>query len=432
MTNLVEIPVSKSEDLLEKQLLGAMMRWPDVLDDFFVDVEWFDVQDHRDVFVKISKTFWQADVAAPSLVSAGESAKFSQLVFECWGECFASKLSFDFWLQKLREIWARRVLMQMGQGLLNPDSDDVLEKLDLAHKYLEKVTAVQDEDVVYTPAEYLPAYVDQMAEGDAFMATSWRRLNRIIGGFRPSGLYVIGGRPGQGKTTVLLQAAWDLAKAGKKVLFVSLEMPVKQLQHRILAQSLGLDVSHIADDLLDYEVMNADGSHIWARDLVRQARTVLNDNLLMSAPSEITPTRLRSLLKKQIRSGGVDAVFVDYLQIADDDSKHSSRNDEVRAVSGKFKKIAKQFDLPLITAVQLNRDVESRVKGKPKLTDISESDKIGMDADVAVMIHRDFREGDNPDGQGSDLYLLVVKNRHGQTGAARFVAQDGFSRIVEQ
>jgi len=54
-----------------------------------------------------------------------------------------------------------------------------------------------------------------------------------------------------------------------------------------------------------------------------------------------------------------------------------------------------------------------------------------MDADVAIMIHRDFQEGDNPDGQGSDLYLLVVKNRHGQTGSARFVAQDGFSRIVE-
>jgi replicative DNA helicase len=48
------------------------------------------------------------------------------------------------------------------------------------------------------------------------------------------------------------------------------------------------------------------------------------------------------------------------------------------------------------------------------------------------MIHREFQEGDNPDGQGSDLYLKIVKNRHGQTGSARFVAQDGYARIVEK
>jgi replicative DNA helicase len=432
MTNLLEIPVLKPELLLEKQLLGAMMHWPDLLDDFAVQVDWFDEQEHRSLFSKISRTYFGGDVAAPVAVALGEDAKFSRLVFECFGECFASKLSFDFYLQKLKECWAKRVLKQLGEGLLDPESDDVLEQLDLAHRYLEKVTASNDEDVVVSPASYLPTYVSDMALGEAFLPTSWKRLNKLIGGWRDSGLYVVGGRPGQGKTTVLLQAAWDLAKSGKKVLFVSLEMPVKQLQHRILAQSLGLDVSKIADNELDFEVMNADGSHVWAKDLVRDAQAVLNDNLLMSAPAEITPTRLRSLLKKQIRVSGVDAVFIDYLQIADDDSKHSSRNDEVRSVSGKFKKIAKQFNLPLITAVQLNREVESRVKGKPKLTDISESDKIGMDADVALMIHRDFRDGDNPDGQGSDLYLLVVKNRHGQTGSARFVAQDAFARIVEQ
>jgi len=184
--------------------------------------------------------------------------------------------------------------------------------------------------------------------------------------------------------------------------------------------------------IIRFDVMSADGSKASAKDLVADAQIVLNDNLLMFAPAEITPTKLRSIMKKQLRQGDLDAVFVDYLQIADDDAKHSVRNDEIRAISGKFKKIAKQFDLPLITAVQLNREVENRAKGKPKLTDIGESDKIGMDADVAIMIHREHQSGDDPDAQGSDLYLYVVKNRHGRTGAARFVAQDAFSRITEK
>lgn len=431
MISVFEIPVTDPQALLERQILGAMMRWPRVLDDFVVDGEWFDDGLNRRVFAKIVKVWGVSDVADPVLVSVGEQNPFVHRVFECFGDCFAAQVSFEFYLDKLKECWAKRVLLLFAQGLLG-EGQAVEDQIDSANQILERLSRVQDEDTIFTPANYMSSYLDDMASGEAFMPTSWRRLNRLIGGWRDSGLYVIGGRPGQGKTIVLLQAAWDLASAGKKVLFVSLEMPVKQLQHRILAQVLSLDVSSIADNKLDFQVMSADGSSALARDLVKSAEKVLNDNLMMYVPSEITPTKLRSIMKKQLRAGDLDAVFVDYLQIADDDAKHSVRNDEIRAISGKFKKIAKQFDLPLITAVQLNREVENRAKGKPKLTDIGESDKIGMDADVAIMIHRDHQAGDDPDAQGSDLYLYVVKNRHGRTGAARFVAQDGFSRITEK
>jgi replicative DNA helicase len=205
-----------------------------------------------------------------------------------------------------------------------------------------------------------------------------------------------------------------------------------QLQHRILSQTLSIDVTKIADNDLNFRLMNSDGTWRMANDVVRDARELLNDNLLMISPESVSPMSLRALIRRQQRVSGLDAVFVDYLQISDDDEKHSIRSDQVRSISGKYKKIARKFDLPLITAVQLNREVESRVKGSPRLTDISESDKPGMDADVAIMIHRELQEGDNPDGQGSDLYLKIVKNRHGQTGSARFIAQDGFARIVEK
>jgi len=430
MTEL-DFRVPNPDELLEVMLLGAMMHWPDVVDDYPVDVQWFDDELNRRVCSKILQTVFDGGDGSPVSVALHEPQPFVLRVYQAYDQAFTSKVSFDYYLNKLKECWARRVLTLFGQNLLGDDID-VREKVNEANRILDKLADVRDDVPVLNPKDYLDDYVLEMGEGDAFMPTSWRRLNKLIGGWRDSGLYVIGGRPGAGKTIVLLQSAWDLAKSGKKVLFVSLEMPVKQLQHRILAQSLGLDVTDIADDNLDYEVMHADGSTVWARDMVKNGHQVLNDNLLMVAPVEITPAGLRQMIKRQLRAGDLDAVFVDYLQITDDDAKHTDRSNMVRAVSSKFKKIAKQFDFPLITAVQLNRDVESRVKGKPRLTDISESDKIGMDADVAVMIHRDFREGDNPDGQGSDLFLLVVKNRHGQTGAARFVAQDSFSRIVEQ
>lgn len=426
----LDFKVADPQMLCERMLLGAMLHWPDVLDDFVVDVEWFDDALNRLVFVKLRQMFNEGDVS-PVSVAFGEQPNFVVRVYESYAECFPSRLSFEFYLSKLREGWAKRIIRLGLENLLGNDADSKAMMAE-ANRILAKAELQEGEDVVSSPESFHDRYVLAMGEGDVFAPSAWHKLNQLIGGWRNSGLYLVGGRPGQGKTTVLLQAAWDLAKAGKKVLFVSLEMPLLQLQHRILAQTLQIDVSSIADNLLDFEVMHSDGSTSWADVLVRDAKAVLNDNLLMVSPESVTPMSLRALIRRQLRVTGLDAVFVDYLQISDDDEKHLGRPDLVRSVSGKYKKIARKFDLPLVTAVQLNREVENRVKGKPRLTDISESDKPGMDADVAIMIHRDFQEGDNPDGQGSDLYLYVVKNRHGQTGAARFVAQDGFSRIVER
>ena len=414
----------------ELMLLGAILHWPDVLDDFVVDVQWFDDAVNRQVFSKVRQVFADGDVTCVS-VALGEQRNVVSRIYDAYSACFASRISFEYYLGKLRESWAKRIIRLGLENLLGDDVDSKALVAE-ANRVLQSAEFVDSDEMVSSPVSYHEKYLDEMKDGVAFMASAWRRLNKLIGGWRDSGFYLVGGRPGQGKTTVLLQAAWDLARQGRKVLFVSLEMPVLQLQHRILSQTLGIDVTKIADNDLDYEVMHSDSTSSWAVDMVRDAKAVLNDNLLMISPESISPMSLRALIRRQQRSGGLDAVFVDYLQISDDDEKHAIRSDQVRSISGKYKKIARKFDLPLITAVQLNREVESRVKGGPKLTDISESDKPGMDADVAIMIHREFQEGDNPDGQGSDLYLKVVKNRHGQTGSARFIAQDVFARIVER
>lgn len=414
----------------ELMLLGALLWWPDLLDDFVVDVEWFDDELNRKVFLKVRQVFQDGDVT-PVSVAYDEKPVFVSRVYDSFSACFASRVSFEYYLGKLRESWAKRIIRLGLENLLGDDADSK-EMVAEANRILQKAELQESEDLVSSPVSYHEKYLEQMSEGVAFMPSAWSRLNKLIGGWRDSGFYLVGGRPGQGKTTVLLQAAWDLARQGKKVLFVSLEMPVLQLQHRILSQTLSIDVTKIADNDLNFRLMNSDGTWRMANDVVRDARELLNDNLLMISPESVSPMSLRALIRRQQRVSGLDAVFVDYLQISDDDEKHSIRSDQVRSISGKYKKIARKFDLPLITAVQLNREVESRVKGSPRLTDISESDKPGMDADVAIMIHRELQEGDNPDGQGSDLYLKIVKNRHGQTGSARFIAQDGFARIVEK
>lgn len=63
--------------------------------------------------------------------------------------------------------------------------------------------------------------------------TGIEELNRVLGGgVVPGSLILIGGEPGIGKSTLLLQASRDFAAAGEKVLYVSGEESLEQIKLR--------------------------------------------------------------------------------------------------------------------------------------------------------------------------------------------------------
>lgn len=74
--------------------------------------------------------------------------------------------------------------------------------------------------------------------------TDSKELNRVLGGGVVSGsLVLIGGDPGIGKSTLLLQVSNQLAKKGLKVLYVSGEESVKQTKLR--ADRLGISTNNL-------------------------------------------------------------------------------------------------------------------------------------------------------------------------------------------
>ena len=65
------------------------------------------------------------------------------------------------------------------------------------------------------------------------------------GGFVAGSATLIGGDPGIGKSTLLLQAAGRLAKAGKSVVYISGEEAAGQVRLRAQRLGLGLSLIHI-------------------------------------------------------------------------------------------------------------------------------------------------------------------------------------------
>lgn len=81
--------------------------------------------------------------------------------------------------------------------------------------------------------EYIPRYVSDLSELD----------NVLGGGLVPGSVVLLGGEPGVGKSTILLQAADQYARSGKKVLYVSGEESASQIALR--SNRLGVSTENL-------------------------------------------------------------------------------------------------------------------------------------------------------------------------------------------
>ncbi|MDY6912059.1 MAG: DNA repair protein RadA, partial [Chloroflexota bacterium] len=104
------------------------------------------------------------------------------------------------------------------------------------NSYIEKTISLISSDTASLPAQELSRISIQDSPR---LASHFSEFNRVLGGgIVPGSLILIGGDPGIGKSTLLLQVAADLASKVGKVLYVSGEESVSQIKLR--ADRLGI------------------------------------------------------------------------------------------------------------------------------------------------------------------------------------------------
>ena len=84
------------------------------------------------------------------------------------------------------------------------------------------------------PEMSIPIVLNEVsATNEERVATGFSEFDRVLGGgIVPGGLILIGGDPGIGKSTLLLQICKNLSDAGKNVLYISGEESSKQIKYR--------------------------------------------------------------------------------------------------------------------------------------------------------------------------------------------------------
>jgi replicative DNA helicase len=248
------------------------------------------------------------------------------------------------------------------------------------------------------------ARMAQMEGKPVGLPTGLTDVDRVIGGLQRSDLIIIGGRPSMGKTSWLLSVMLNLLRQKIPVALFSLETSAVQVHQRFVAMETGISTHHMRQGKLD--------DREWALFVEANARLGTLPYWIDDTPAHAI-TQMRAQAKRLYHEHGIQALFVDYLQLAVGTARGASnRTQEVSEISRGLKQIARELNIPVVAAAQLNRAVESRADKRPGLADLRESGDIENDADLVAFLYRDsyyHPATDHP----NQAEFIVAKQRNG-------------------
>jgi replicative DNA helicase len=269
-------------------------------------------------------------------------------------------------------------------------------------------------------------------EESAVVKSGVTALDRMISGFFPGELILIGGRPSMGKTGLALSIGLNAARAGHGVVIASLEMNPEAMAMRALSE--GTAQNRHAVSYAKMRMGDMADTHV---DSLRQAAIDVSELPITFLPrhfSDIGALFAGAKQAQRAMGGKMRLLIVDYAQLLRSQAK--SRYEQITEISIALKALAGQLNVPVIALSQLSRAVEQRDDKRPQLSDLRESGQLEQDADAVLFCYRDeyYLEREKPldsDPQEAHdiwraalekarnrLEIIVAKQRQGQIGTA--------------
>ncbi len=196
----------------------------------------------------------------------------------------------------------------------------------------------------------------------------------IGGGLRKHAITVIGARAKVGKSTFCKNVGWNVAKAGIPVLILDTEMQTEDQINRLLSTVSDINISDIESGKFRQQKQKMEKA---IADI--QQTNIMHKNISgMSLESQFAIVR-----KWLIRNVGLDAdgrakdclLIYDYIKMMDaDDIGKLQEHQAIGFLMTALQNLAVKYDIPILTAAQLNRDGISR----EDTAAIGASDRISM------------------------------------------------------
>jgi replicative DNA helicase len=297
-------------------------------------------------------------------------------------------------------------------------------------------------------------------KSSAGVPTGLPDLDMRTGGFRPGELWVLGGRPAQGKTILGTGFARKVGEHGARLiangeagvgaLLFSLELPEEQVVARLLADLAYRPRNTIAfGQIMRGELEEQDLDRLEeARHHLERLPLAIDVAPGLSAAEIASRVRAEKnrMLKRDIR---LAVVVIDYLKfVRATDRYRGLRVYEIGEITGALKQLAKAENICVVLLVQANRAVEAKDRRdkRPGMADLRDSGDIEADADVVAFIYREsvylkqapeFVRGEteallaysDAEFKGE---IIVAKSRSGPIGTTNIWIDAGASTFAPQ
>lgn len=247
--------------------------------------------------------------------------------------------------------------------------------------------------------------------------TGLRSIDRLMwGGLREGDLMFMGGRPGMGKTSSMLQMAHAAAqRTGRTALIVELEMSAEALRNRAICAKAGVPFRVAYEQIGDP----------WHRELWLQASADLEQIPVAIETKLNTTDKIRAYVERMAMVNPVGVIFIDHLDYLGDKTKGEFGEQRTSELVRRLKALGMATGVPVVALSQLNRAVEETSPYMPTLKSFKQSGEIEGAADYALLYYRRKYYVDKgmlqpdsfldvcADGRHK-VELLMAKNRNGE------------------
>ena len=343
----------------EQQLLGAILTNNEIFDrvSSLVGPQHFYDPVHARIFETAAARIQRNALASPVTLKAfleddpglqelGGAAYLVRLA----GAAISAFAARDY-AQMIYDFAIRRELISLGHdiaaraGQVDVDSEPREQIVEAEQKLYQLAeqgrseTGFQSFLKAVTDAVNVANAAYQREGGLAGLATDLVDLDKKLGGLHRSDLLILAGRPSMGKTSLATNIAFNIARRYRKgrlpdgadgavdggvVGFFSLEMSAEQLAARILSE---------AAEVPSEQIRRGDMTEAEFRRFVEAAKTLEACPLYIDDTPALPISQLAARARRLKRTHGLDALFVDYLQLVRPATARDSRVNEVSEIT---------------------------------------------------------------------------------------------------
>lgn len=397
----------------ERELIGAIMRQPELMDTITQEIDVRDVEDYAcnrvyETLVELHQnaiTIRYAEVMArirPDLERMGGEQQMLLLLTDSIGR----PSLVPHYLNRIKSAAMRRRMQVMARELVDmaeSDMDDD-ECLNRMNEMLNRIGSKPKANLKHIKDVY-QQHIDKMdhKEPSKSPKVGISDVDAKITGIGCNRLITVAGRPGGGKTTFVVQALQHIGTqdVGPSILF-TMEMDDEEIVEKMIADHFSIGYTNVQNKAYTDE----------QKKKIQTSNLITKSNFYVDDTPGIDIDHISRVCRTMKRKHGqLGAIGIDYLGLME---KHKAKGETTTEAIGRItqtlKQLARELQCSIFMLAQMNREIEKNKGGTPTMSDLRDSGNIEQDSDMVIFLHK-LPDEEQKDPRYSKIEMVIAKGR---------------------